>query len=117
RMEELTTVQEFETVAFARMTPANYAYMAHGGEGEFTLRRNIHAFDWVDLVPKGVVDVSSVQTATQVLNTKMAYPIMVSPTAFHIQLNRDADAGTYRGAMAASNTPYSVSYNATLPKH
>src|SRR5258706_10499567 len=74
RIEELATVQEFEPVAFARMTPANYAYMAHGGEGEFTLRRNIHAFDWVKLIPKTVVDVSSVQTATEVLNTKMAYP-------------------------------------------
>lgn len=116
RIEELTTVQEFEAVAFSRMLPANYAYMGHGGEGEFTLRRNIQAFDWAELVPKGVVDVSSVQTATQVLNTKMAYPIFVSPTAFHIQLNRDAEAATYKGATAASNTPYIVSHNATLSK-
>lgn len=116
RIEELASVQEFEAVAFARMLPINYAFMGHGGEGEFTMRRNIHAFDWAELVPKGVVDVSSVQTATQVFNTKAAYPIFVSPTSFHIQLNRDAEAATYRGATAASNTPYIVSHAATLPK-
>ena len=52
RIEELASVQEFEAVAFARMTAFNYDFMGHGGEGEFTLRRNIKGFDWVELVPK-----------------------------------------------------------------
>src|SRR5262249_24486097 len=94
RMEELKTVTDFEAVAFARMTPDAYAYMAHGGEGEFSLRRDRQAFDWVELVPKAVADVSSVQTATELLGTPMAYPIMVSPTAAHITLNREAEAAT-----------------------
>jgi 4-hydroxymandelate oxidase len=114
-MDELTTVTEFEAIAFAKMPRDFFMYMAHGGEGEFTLRRNRDAYDWVELVPKGVVDVSSVQTATDVLGTPMAFPIMTSPTAFHIQLNRDAEAGTYRGSQAASNTPYIVSHNHSLP--
>jgi hypothetical protein len=104
-MDELTTVQEFEAIAFAKMQGDFFQYMAHGGEGEFTLRRNREAYDWVDLVPKGVVDVSSVQTATEILGTPMAFPIMTSPTSGHIQLHRDAEAGTYRGSQAASNTP------------
>ena len=45
----------------------------------------------------------------------MAFPIMTSPTAFHIQLNREAEAGTYKGSQAASNTPYIVSHNHSLP--
>ena len=114
-MDELTTVMEFEAVAFAKMPRDFFMYMAHGGEGEFTLRRNREAFDWVELVPKGVVDVSSVQTATELLGTPMAFPIMTSPTAFHIQLNREAEAATYRGSQAASNTPYIVSHNHSLP--
>jgi isopentenyl diphosphate isomerase/L-lactate dehydrogenase-like FMN-dependent dehydrogenase len=46
----------------------------------------------------------------------MAFPIMTSPTSAHIQLNREAEAATYRGSQAASNTPYIVSDAATLPK-
>src|SRR5580692_12671610 len=70
-MDELTTVTEFEAIAFAKMPRDFFMYMAHGGEGEFTLRRNREAYDWVELVPKGVVDVSTVQTATNVLGTPM----------------------------------------------
>jgi len=115
-MDELTSVMEFEAVAFAKMPGDFFQYMAHGGEGEFTLRRNREAYDWVELVPKGVVDVSSVQTATEILGTRMAFPIMTSPTSGHIQLHRDAEAGTYRGSQAASNTPYIVSDGSSLPK-
>lgn len=115
-MDELTTVTEFEAVAFAKMPRDFFMYMAHGGESEFTLRRNREAYDWVELVPKGVVDVSSVQTPTEILGTPMAFPIMTSPTSAHIQLHREAEAATYRGSQAASNTPYIVSDAATLPK-
>jgi 4-hydroxymandelate oxidase len=115
-MDELATVQEFEAVAYARLNREVYTYTSYGAEGEFTLRRNREAFDWVELIPKGVVDVSSVKTATELLGTPMAFPIMASPTAAHLQLNREGEAATYRGAMAASNTPYIVSHNASLAK-
>jgi len=95
-MHELGTVTEFEAVAFAKMPRELFMYMAHGGEGEFTLRRNREAYDWVELVPKGVVDVSTVQTATNILGTPRAFPIMTSPTSAHIQLHREAEAATYR---------------------
>jgi 4-hydroxymandelate oxidase len=114
-MDELVTVTDFEPVAFAKLPREAYTYTAYGSEGEFTLRRNREAFDWVELIPKSVVDVSSVQTATEVLGTKMAYPIFTSPTAGHAQLHRDAEAATHQGSTAASNTPYIVSNNATLP--
>ena len=114
-MDELTNVMEFEAVAFAKMPQNFYMYMAHGGEGEFTLRRNREAFDWVQLAPKGVVDVSSVQTATEILGTQLSYPIMTSPTAFHIQLHPEAEAATYSGSQAASKTPFIVSHNHSLP--
>ena len=115
-MDELTTVTEFEAVAFAKMPRDFFDFMAHGAESEFTLHRNREAYDWVELVPKGVVDVSTVQTSTDVLGTPMAFPIMTSPTSAHIQLNREAEAATYRGSQAASNTPYIVSDAATLSK-
>ena len=114
-MDELKTAVEFEPVAFAKLPRETYTYTAYGSEGEFTLRRNREAFDWVELVPRGVVDVSSVKTATEVLGTPMNYPIMVSPSAAHLALHRDGEAGTHQGATAASNTPMIISYNASLP--
>src|SRR5690349_14007435 len=86
-MNELATVFDFEPVAYARIPREAYDYTAHGDHSEFTLRRNREAFDWVELLPKSVVDVSSVDTATEVLGVKMAFPMMVSPTAYQVQLH------------------------------
>ena len=114
-MEELKTALDFEPVAFAKLPREVYSYTAHGSAGEFTVRRNRQAFDWVELVPRGVVDVSSIQTTTEVLGTRMLFPIMVSPSAAHGPLHRDGEAGTHVGATAASNTPMIISVNTTVP--
>src|SRR5438552_2078639 len=113
-MNELVTTFDFEPVAYAKIPREAYDYTAHGDHSEFTLRRNREAFDWVELVPKGVVDVSSVKTATEVLGVKMAYPIMVSPTAYQIQLHPEGEMAMRQGANAASETPMIVSNNASF---
>jgi 4-hydroxymandelate oxidase len=114
-MDELVTALDFEAVAYEKLPREVFNYTAYGTCGEFTLRRNREAFDWVDLVPTAVADVSAVDTATEVLGTKMAYPIMLAPSAGHIALHPDAEAGTHQGATAAANTPMIVSYVASLP--
>ncbi len=114
-MDELRTVAEFEPVAFAKLPRETYTYTAYGSEGEFTLRRNRQAFDWVELVPRAIVDVSSVKTATEILETPMNFPMMVSPSAAHGALYRDGEMGTHQGATAASATPMIISANASFP--
>ena len=114
-MDELKTVVEFEAVMYAKVPRETYTYTAYGSEGEFTLRRNRQAFDWVELVPRAMVDVSSVKTATQTLGTPMNYPMMVSPSAVHGPLYRDGEMATHQGAAAASATPMIISANASFP--
>ncbi len=113
-LNELVTVFDFEPIAYAKVLRYNYDYTAYGTDTEFTLRRNREAFDWVQIVPKKVLDAAPVQTAIEVLGTKMPYPIFVSPSAGHGALHPDAEAATYKGATAA-NTPYIVSGVSTLP--
>ncbi len=114
-LDELITALDFEAVAYEKLPREVYDYTAYGTCTEFTLRRNREAFDWVDLVPNAVADVSTIDTATEVLGTKMAYPIMLAPSAGHVALHPDGEAGTHQGATAASNTPMIVSYVASLP--
>ncbi|MFB3776267.1 MAG: alpha-hydroxy acid oxidase [Bryobacteraceae bacterium] len=114
-LSEMRTALDFEPVAHARTTRQAYNYMSYGSDGEFTLRRNREAFDWVKLVPRRMVDVSSVQTASELLGTKLAFPMLISPTARHIMFDPNAEAATHQGATAASNTPLIVSNVATLP--
>jgi 4-hydroxymandelate oxidase len=114
-MDELKTAADFEPVAFAKLPRETWTYTAYGSEGEFTLRRNRQAFDWVELVPHGIADVSTVKTATQILGTPMNFPIFVSPSAAHGALHRDGEMATHQGAAGASATPMIISANASFP--
>jgi 4-hydroxymandelate oxidase len=114
-MEELVHVVDFEAVFLAKVPREVYDYTSYGAESEFTLRRNREAYGWVELVSKGVVDVSSIKTETEFLGTKMAFPIMLSPTSGHGPLHPDGELATHQGATGASNTPYIVSNGSSFP--
>ena len=112
---ELITAFDFEAVAYAKLPRTASNYTAYGSAGEFTLRRNREAFNWVELLPRGVVDVGSIETATEVLGAKLRFPILVAPSAGHIALHPDGEAGTYEGSTAAAETPMIVSDVASMP--
>ena len=114
-LDELKTAFDFEPVAYAKLPRYNYDYTAYGTDGEFTLRRNREAFDWVELIPNRASDVAAIQTSTEILGTKMDFPLLVSPSAGHTMLHPDGEMATYQGAIAASNTPYIVSNVSSFP--
>ncbi|MSV31569.1 MAG: alpha-hydroxy-acid oxidizing protein [Bryobacterales bacterium] len=115
KLDELITALDFEPVFHAKLPRQVYNYTAYGVDGEFTLRRNRQAFDWVDLVPNVISHAATPATATELFGTKMAYPILVSPTAAHVALHPEGEAATRQGTTAASNTPMIVSNVASLP--
>ena len=114
-LDELVTAFDFESVSYEKLPRAASNYTAHGAAGEFTVRRNREAFDWVELIPKGVADVSSIDPATEILGVKMDFPIMIAPTAAHLALHPDGEEGTHEGSTAAANTPMIVSHVASVP--
>lgn len=114
-MNELLTAFDFEPVAYAKISRDAYDYTAQGVDGEFTLRRNREAFDWVSIVPKALVDVSDVRTSTEVLGTPLQFPIMVAPSAGQGALHPQGEVGMYQGATAAAATPMIVSNNSSFP--
>ncbi len=106
---------DFEPLMFANVPLSTYDYTAHGDGSEFTLRRNRQAFEWVNLLPGQPVDPKSVDLATEVLATKMKYPIIVAPSAFQAALHPDGEIGMRRGAAVASATPMILSANTSTP--
>jgi len=114
-LNELLTAFDFESVAYAKQPRAAYDYPAYGADSEFTLRRNRQAFDWVELISQRLGSADGPQTSIELFGTKMPYPIIVSPTAGHGQLNPDGEMATHKGAQAASNTTMVVSNNSSFP--
>ena len=97
-MNELLTTFDFEAVAYAKQPRLAYDYPAYGADSEFTLRRNREAFDWVELIPKRIGAAATPDTAIELFGTKMAFPLIVSPTAGHGQLHPDGEMATHKGA-------------------
>src|SRR5687767_10682387 len=109
----MLTAFDFEPVMYANVPQAVYDYTAHGDGGEWNLRRNRQAFDWVDLVPGKSVDPATVDLSSTLLGLTLKYPILIAPTATQVALHPDGEAGMYRAAQLSSNTPMCLSTNSS----
>lgn len=115
-LPEMQTVFDFEPVFFGNVPRAIYDYTAHGDGSEFTLRRNIQAYDWVDIVPgRAAVPASQVDLSSELLGVKMKFPIIIAPTAAMTPLHPDGEIGMYKAATTASNTLMILSINTSTP--
>ncbi len=112
-LNEMLSAFDFEPVMFANVPQAVYDYTAHGDGGEWNLRRNRQAFDWVDLIPGKAVDPSTVDLSSKLLGLDLKYPILIAPTATQVALHPDGEAGMYRAAQLSSNTPMCLSQNSS----
>ena len=113
-LAEMRDVFDFEAAAYERLDRATYNYTARGGGSEFTTRRNREAFDWVELVPRVIGDIGTPKTDTEILGTKLRFPIMLAPSAAHEVLHPDKEQGTYAGCTKASETPMILSHVASM---
>ena len=113
-LDEIANVLEFEPIARAKMKQTDYDYVAGAVEGEYSLRRNRKAFDWVSIVPRGMTDVASIDTSIVMLGQAMEYPLLVDPSAGHERIHPGGEPETRRGASAAE-TPMVVSNQAGFP--
>ena len=85
-----------------------FDYIRGGAETENTLRRNITAFDSVDIYPRVLTGIDSPSTRTSILGIDISMPVIVAPAAAHGLAHNAAEAGTAHGA-AAAGTIMSVS--------
>jgi isopentenyl diphosphate isomerase/L-lactate dehydrogenase-like FMN-dependent dehydrogenase len=78
-----------------------HGYFAGGAGDERTLADNEAAFARRRLLPRVMVDVSAVSTATTVLGTEVALPVLVAPVALQRMAHPDGEPGMARAAAAA----------------
>jgi 4-hydroxymandelate oxidase len=101
-------VAEYEARARARMDPASFDYYAGGAGDERTLSENVLAWRRWNLRPRVLAGVGAVSTATDVLGSRLAFPVIVAPTALHRLACDDGECATAR-ACSAVGTVHVVS--------
>jgi 4-hydroxymandelate oxidase len=95
------TVADYETLARGRLERSAWDYYAGGSGDERTLADNCAAFDRIPLRPRVLVDVSRIDTATQVLGTPLPAPLLLAPTAFNRLACDEGELAAARAAGAA----------------
>src|SRR5918994_3541034 len=76
---DFVTNQEVIMTARRNLTQDVWDYLSGGAESETTMRRNRLGFDSLALRPRGLVDVSKVDTSTTFLGQKLSIPVMLAP--------------------------------------
>ena len=106
------SIEELRVLAKRRLPRAVFDFIDGGAEDEVTLRDNRAAFDRVRLLPRVLVDVSRVETETQILGKPSKLPIVIAPTGAVGFGWRGGDTALARTA-AAFGIPCSLSTSAT----
>ena len=111
---EIIDVNALESRAATVVPKGGFDYIAGGAETEKTLRRNISAFDDVDIVPRVLRGVDAPDLRTSILGIDISLPVIVAPAAAHGLAHISAEAGTARG-VADAGTIMTISNYASVP--
>jgi 4-hydroxymandelate oxidase len=96
-LDSVVRLADFEPIARERMTPAGFDYVAGGGYDELTMADNVAAWRRYRLLPRVLVDTSTIDLKTTVLG-RQAPIVGVAPMALHRLAHPDGEVATMRGA-------------------
>ncbi len=92
---------DYERLADGALQAGPLGYYQGGAGDERTLADNVAAWARHKLLPRGLVDVSSVSTATTVLGVPVSMPVLVAPVALQRVAHPDGECGMARAAQDA----------------
>jgi 4-hydroxymandelate oxidase len=100
-MSDLVTVEDFHERARELLPKSVYDYYAGGAGDEWTLRENRAAFERFALIPRVLVDVSTVDLSTSALGHEVSLPVLGAPTALHRMAHAEGELATARACRDA----------------
>jgi len=93
-------VFDFRVTAERALPPAHYGYIATGVDGDATLRANREAFGHLQIRPRRLVDVETIDTATSIMGTRCDTPVVIAPTGSQRAFHPEGELATARAARA-----------------
>ncbi len=108
RLERAHNIADLRRLARKRLPAPMFHYIDGAAGDEWTLRQNTRAFDQYELVPRYLVDVQEMDTATTVLGQSIEWPVVCAPTGMSRLFHHEGELAVARAA-ARSGTLYSLS--------
>ena len=91
-------VFDFRAAAKHALSPGHYAYLSSGTDHERGLHANRAGFGRFGLRPRRVVDVRGLDTATEILGTRLSCPIALAPAGMQSAFHPEAEVAVARAA-------------------
>jgi hypothetical protein len=98
--DEAISLLDFEEAARRALPTAHWGYMASGVDDDVTLKANREGFRHFQLRPRRLVDVSRVDTRTEVFGTMWEAPIFLCPVGGQKMFHREGEVAVARAAAA-----------------
>lgn len=95
---DTVSLADYERHFRDRADRATLAYTCGGGADGITLAANRKAWDALSLMPRALVDMSGASAASTLLGERLAYPILLAPTAYHRLVHPDGELATVEAA-------------------
>ena len=96
--EWAVNVFDMENVAIQNWSQAHWTYISQGVDDELTLRANREGYERLHLQARRLIDVSTVNTQTELLGHMLPSPIMLAPVGGLGMAHRDGELAAARGA-------------------
>jgi 4-hydroxymandelate oxidase len=93
-------VFDFELVARQTLPPAHYGYLATGVDDDATLQANRTGFSKFQIRARRLVDVSRIDTSTELFGTTWKTPIALAPVGSQKAFHADGEVASARAAGA-----------------
>jgi L-lactate dehydrogenase (cytochrome) len=98
KLDRISSYEDAREKARFALPRAVFDYIDGGAEREYTMRRNVEAFEELVWRPRQAVYHPKIETATEVLGTKLAMPVMTAPCGGMRLVHPEGDIGLVKAA-------------------
>jgi len=112
RLNRCFNINDLHKKAKRNLPSSMYNYIAGGADDEWSLKRNINAFNDYQLMPNQLKNVSKVDLTTHLLGTTLKLPFFLSPTGMNRLFHHEKEFAVAKAA-EKFGTMYSLSTMAT----
>jgi 4-hydroxymandelate oxidase len=96
--DQALNVFDFETVAQKTIPVAHWGYLATGVDDDVTLKSNHAAFSKFQIRPRRLIDVTRIDTSTEIFGVKWKTPIIISPVGSQRAFHPEGEIATAKAA-------------------
>ncbi|MEC9375641.1 MAG: alpha-hydroxy acid oxidase [Pseudomonadota bacterium] len=112
QLKRCVNIQDLQKQAQRVLPSPVLGYLEGGADDEYSLNRNLSAYNSHELIPRFLNDVSQVNTQINVLGTDIDIPLMIAPTGMSRLFHEEAEFAVAKAAESV-RTMYTLSTVAT----